>query len=83
MIAMDQIRPHRDAAYGIDKHCPSDDRSSWLVGGSLALRTNMHGQWYISKKARSIRGPIGADGLIQDSHGLAGPDRALHGLAYN
>ena len=37
----------------------------------------------ISKKARSIQGPIGADGPIQDSHSLAGPDRALHDLAYN
>ena len=37
----------------------------------------------ISKKAGSIQGPIGADGLIlQCSHSLAGPDRAMHGLAY-
>ena len=38
---------------------------------------------FISKKTRSIQGPIGADGPIEDSHGLAGPDRALYGLAYN
>ena len=36
----------------------------------------------ISKKSRSFQGPIGADGLIQDSHGLAGPVRALQGLIY-
>ena len=36
----------------------------------------------ISKKAGSIQGLIGADSLIPCSHGLAGSDTALHGMAY-
>ena len=43
------------------------------VGAVLLMRC-------ISKKGGSIQCPIGTDGLIQDSHGLAGPDSALHGL---
>ena len=37
---------------------------------------------YISKKAGSIQGLIGADSLIPCSHGLAGSDTALDGMAY-
>ena len=53
-----------------------------VLDPTVGWDTSILSYFNISKKARSIQGPIGADGLIQCSHGLAGPDRAMHDLAY-